>query len=83
MTATQAEAALSRDLQNLAKRLEVMLEKRAGKPMLFSLVIFNDEPGSRMQYISNTDRECVKNALESLLDGWREGMPDVPAHEVQ
>lgn len=80
---TQAEKQLSAELQDLAKNLEAMLEKRAGKPMLFSLVVFNDEPGSRMQYISNTDRECVSDALESLLAGWRDGMPDIPAHEVQ
>jgi len=79
---TEAENALSMELQNLAKKLGVMLEKRAGKPMLFSLVIFNEEAGSRMQYVSNTDRECVINALKSLLIGWGEGMPDIPAHKV-
>ena len=45
---TKAEADLSKELQDLAKKLEIMLEKRAGKPMLFSLIVFNDEPGSRI-----------------------------------
>jgi hypothetical protein len=79
---TEAEKVLSMELQSLAKKLTVMLEKRAGKPMLFSLVIFNEEPGSRMQYVSNTERECVTNALKSLLIAWGQGMPDIPAHKV-
>ncbi len=82
MSTTEAEEALSRDLQQIAKKLEKIIERSAGKPMLYSLVIFNDEAGSRMQYISNTDRECVKSALTSLLLGWDGGMPDIPAHEV-
>lgn len=79
---TEAEEKLSRELQTLAKKLEVMIEKRAGKPMMFSLVIFNEEPGSRMQYISNTERASVINALQSLLTGWGEGMPDIPVHKI-
>lgn len=81
-SATPAEIQLSKQLQDLAKKLEVMLEKRAGKPMLFSLIIFNDIPGSRMQYVSNTDRAGVVDAMKSLLAGWGENMPDIPAHEV-
>ena len=83
MTApTKAEVKLSKELQDIAKKLEVTLEKRAGKKMLFSLLIFNEEEGSSMQYISNTDRESIIDALKSLLIGWDEGVADIPAHEV-
>ena len=83
MKVTEAERALSLELQELAAVLESKLERRAGKKMLFSLLIFNEEAGSRMQYISNTHRDSVLVAMRSLLSGWREDMPDIPAHEVE
>ena len=46
-------------------------------------MIFNSEPGARINYISNCKREEVALAMGSLLEHWKEGMPDIQAHEVQ
>ena len=51
--------------------------------MGFSLVVFNAEPGSRLNYVSNCDRQEVYSALKSLIAGWEDGMPDIPSHEIQ
>jgi hypothetical protein len=70
-------------MQSLADTLNGLLEDIAGKPMGFSLIVFNAEAGSRMNYVSNCDRQEVINAMKSLLAGWEQGMPDIPAHEIQ
>ena len=80
---SKADIEVSKNLKNIAKQLSKRIDKSAGKPMMFSLVIFNDEPGSEMQYISNAEREGVQKALKSLLDGWDKGMPDIPNHDKQ
>jgi len=36
-----------------------------------------------MNYISNADRDDACAALKSLVHGWEQGMPDIPAHEIQ
>lgn len=69
--------------QAIADELNRRLEKIAGQPMAFCLVVFNAQPGSRITYVSNCERADVASALMSLLRGWAEGMPDVMAHEVQ
>lgn len=73
---------VSRGLSSLADLVQIEVEKMAGKKMGFALVVFNAEAGSRMNYVSNCDRDQVANALESLLIGWGGGMPDIPAHEI-
>ena len=82
MTKVTPEIAISKELQKLAKNIDKKIHKVAGQRLGFSLVIFNNEPGARINYISNCDRKEVINALQSLLIGWGEGMPDVPAHKV-
>lgn len=72
---------ISEELQAIANELEQRLEQIAGQKMNFSLVIFQTELGSRMNYISNTKREDVVGAMQSLLTGWGKGMPDLPAHK--
>jgi len=73
---------ISEELQKIAALLESEIEKAAGQRMGFTLVIFNAEAGSRMNYVSNCDRDEVANALISLLAGWGKGMPDIPAHKI-
>jgi len=77
-----SDAKLSRELREVAKKVQKILDKHTEKRMAFSLLIFNDVPGSRMQYISNVEREDVIDAMRSLLKAWEEGMPDVPAHKI-
>jgi len=73
---------VSEQLRLIADELDKRLEDVAGQRMSFSLVVFNAEAGSRMNYVSNTNRDEVANALTSLLVGWGKGMPDIPAHEI-
>ena len=77
------DMAISKSMQDLAKELHDRLEGIAGKPMGFSLVVFNAEAGSRLNYVSNCDRQEVYSALKSLISGWEAGMPDIPSHKIQ
>ncbi|GAB5451855.1 MAG: hypothetical protein Hals2KO_21830 [Halioglobus sp.] len=83
MKVAPEDRAVSESMQALADALHGLLEEIAGKPMGFSLIVFNAEPGSRLNYVSNCDRQEVMNAMKSLLAGWEGGMPDIPAHEIQ
>lgn len=77
------DMAISENMQALAGSLSDLLEEIAGKPMGFSLVVFNAEAGSRMNYVSNCNRQEVYGALKSLIAGWEAGMPDIPSHDVR
>lgn len=83
MSLAPEDVAISENMQALAGSLSSLLEEIAGKPMGFSLIVFNAEAGSRMNYVSNCDRQEVINAMKSLLTGWEQGIPDVPAHKTQ
>lgn len=74
---------LSRGLQQIARDLDRALARTAGGTVLFSLIVWSNKPGGRMQYVSNTARPDTIKALEEMIARWKEGMPDVPAHEVQ
>jgi len=80
---TSADRKVSQNMQKLAKYVSRKIDKVAGKHMAFSLLVFNIDANSRMNYCSNCSREDVHKALKSLLDSWDEGMPDIPAHEIQ
>jgi len=82
MHITNAEYKVSLELKEIAKKLEAQLRKITGQTMLFSLIIFNTEEGSRMSYVSNASREDVIDAMKSLIEGWENGMPDIPAHKI-
>ena len=73
---------VSKGLQGLADLVQEEIEKLAGQKMGFALVVFNAEAGSRMNYVSNCARNEVADAFQSLLVGWKAGMPDIPAHKV-
>ena len=73
-------AAVSRDLQAIARDLDARIEALAGQRIAFALVIFT--PG-RASYVSTAaSRSAVAQQLRDLLAYWEAGMPDVPAHEV-
>jgi len=73
---------VSEQLRDIADELDKRLLDVAGQSMNFSLLIFQAEEGSRMNYISNCERDSVLQALKSLVHGWEQGMPDIKAHEV-
>jgi len=77
-----ADKAVSEAMQQLADELSERLEQIAGQKMMFSLCVFNSAPGSRINYVSNCDRSDVANCWKSMLHGWEQGMPDIPAHKV-
>lgn len=74
---------ISEQLKSIADKLDKQLETIAGQRMSFSLVVFNAEAESRMNYIANCNRQDVANAMKSLLHGWEQGMPDIKAHEME
>ena len=68
---------LSLRLQDICSALSDLLEDIAGEPTAFVLVIHADNIA---QYVSNTKREDGKELLESLLERWKKGRADIPAH---
>lgn len=70
-------ARLSVDLQDIAARLQTMLEQSAGEPCAFVLVCQADGVA---QYVSNADRKDGRELIESLLMRWKLGRADIPAH---
>jgi len=82
MATSKIDNEVSRELQEIFTRLLHDIERVAGREMSVSLCIFNSEPGSRINYISNCDREDVAIAWASMIKGWKDGMPDIPAHKI-
>lgn len=78
--ATAVDIRISQGLQDVAKDLDGALRSIAGERINFSLWVWSD---GRTQYISNAQRADVIKALEETIARWKEGMPDIPAHEVQ
>ena len=79
----QAEKNVSEAMQEIMTGLNKLINEIAGQEMGISLFVFNAEVGGRINYVSNCDREKVITVLKSMIKGWEEGMPDIPAHEVQ
>lgn len=72
---------VSEELQTVAAVIDDALANIAGKRVGFSLFIWTEE---RAQYVSNsTQRKEIQTAVRAVLDGWDQGMPDIPAHEVR
>lgn len=63
--------------QTLAQALSDVLEETAGEPVGFVLVMSADNIA---QYVANVDRADGKELLQSLLDRWKAGRADIPAH---
>ena len=73
---------VSEALHEVFKTLLDELEERTGERPAASLVIFTATPGGKINYISNCDRGDVVKAWTQMLKGWEDGMPDIPAHEI-
>jgi hypothetical protein len=73
---------VSFELKDIAEKIDDKLESVAGQKMGFSLVVFNVESESRLNYVSNCNRQDVIKVYKTLLEGWEKGMPDIKAHEV-
>lgn len=81
---SETDLIISRNLQRIFSDLgDELSDLTHGKHIGLSLVIFNHEENSRLNYISNIERTEVIKVWETLLDGWSKGMPDVPAHEYK
>lgn len=84
---------VSRRLQDLARRLRVLVKEELGEDMGFGLVVFpwSDSPvhplapgaPAEFQYISNAPRSHMHGCLRALVEKWDAGMADVPPHEKQ
>ena len=70
---------ISLTLQDVASGINDVLTDIAGEKVGFSLFVWTEE---RAQYISNSEREQCAAAIREILDGWDNGMPDIPAHEI-
>lgn len=65
-------------LDDIAGDLDQILAKEAGRPMKFSLIVWNDD-GAAPNYISNqNDRSFVSRGFELIMRRWREGSPENP-----
>lgn len=71
---------VSEHLQAVARELDQRLERIAGKRVAFSLFVWTD---GRSNYISTADRSEIIAVMEQMIAGWKQGMPDVPAHEYK
>lgn len=82
MTDKNPDLIVSKELKMIFSRLLDDIKKASGQDMAVSLCVFNAKSGSRMNYISNCDRQDVVAAWSGLINAWEGGMPDVKAHEV-
>lgn len=72
---------VSRRGQKIATRVERLVNDAAGERVAFSLFVWTE---GRCTYLSNSpDRAEIKTVLKAIIDGWDDGMPDIPAHEIQ
>ena len=78
---TEADFAVSRDLQNAARWLDKRLKRIAGEPYGFCLITFGFGEAGIASYVSNAERKEVIEALQVLLKGWQANEPDAPIHE--
>lgn len=72
-----ASVRLSVRLQEIAGSLSEVLNEVAGEPIAFVLVIQADKVA---QYVSNASREDGTELIEGLLERWKLGRADIPAH---
>lgn len=77
---SEAMIKVSKEAQNIATALEAQIDEIAGKSVGFSLFIWTE---GRCTYISNSDRKEIIGVLEGMIEGWKKGMPDIPAHKTQ
>ena len=68
---------LSVRLQDVAQSLSDVLDEIAGEAVPFVLVLQADGVA---QYVSNCERQDGIGLIESLLERWKTGRADIPAH---
>jgi hypothetical protein len=71
---------ISAAMPQLAEAIDEAIERIAGEKIAFSLIVYTPE---RASYISSCSREDSIKQLSYLLELWKAGMPDIPAHEVK
>lgn len=64
-------------LQTLASLIDQALTQSAGEPLAFVLIVDTD---GVVQYVSNADRQDGITMVEGLLERWKAGRADIPAH---
>ncbi len=72
-----ASTRLSIELPSIAAGIETVLAQAAGEPVTFVLVCQSDGVA---QYVSNAARIDGTELIESLLQRWKAGRADIPAH---
>lgn len=77
---SEASIKVSKELQTIADELRDRLNNVAGTQVQFSLFVWTE---GRASYISTASRKEVIETLEIMIRRWKEGMPDIPAHEVR
>lgn len=75
--AKSASVRLSLRMQDIAGSLNDVLTEIAGEELAFVLVVQSDNV---MQYVSNASRPDGQALLEDLLQRWKDGRADIPAH---
>jgi len=70
-------SSLSFALQDLAAGISEVLKGEVGEDIAFVLIC---QTNGVAQYVSNTDRQEGKALVESLLERWKAGRADIPAH---
>jgi hypothetical protein len=78
MTASRESVAVSLQLQEIAQRLDVDIQRAAGKRVAFTLLVFTD---GQTNYVSNAPRGDSVREVKRLLEQWESGMPDIPVHD--
>jgi hypothetical protein len=56
-------------LQVLAQAVDTTLKTVAGKKTSFSIIVWQD---GEANYVSNSDRESVRKAMQEVLDRWNQ-----------
>lgn len=70
-------ARVSIALPIVAQYLNELLAEAAGEQIAWVLVCQSDGVA---QYVSNADRKDGRELIESLLERWKAGRADIPAH---
>lgn len=70
---------VSKHLKGVASALQELFGDGQG----FMLVVFNNAPNGRTNYVSNCARSDVRQAVDELFNYWdNDEGDDVPSHEV-
>lgn len=71
------QVAIAKRLKRIARMIDKELAAAAGERVPFSLYTWG---GHRCQYVSNTDRDQIRVAMQECLNRWNEPQ-DPPPHE--